>query len=122
MNEKFKKEEVWGELGKVDKDADSEDLADGTAEDSESELFSSKTSVDLPGKPTYVKDDFFDTLSCDALDREGGRVDHMKFSEQRKVDTETFGSFPFRSRGRGGRRRGGYGSGYPVDYYVRRGR
>lgn len=36
----------------------------------------------------YVKDDFFDSLSCDALDREEGRAERTKFSEQRKIDTE----------------------------------
>jgi hypothetical protein len=36
----------------------------------------------------YVKDDFFDSLSCDALDREEGRSERTRFSEQRKIDTE----------------------------------
>lgn len=39
-------------------------------------------------QPVYVKDDFFDSLSCDALDREEGRAERTKFSEQRKIDTE----------------------------------
>lgn len=34
------------------------------------------------------KDDFFDSLSCDALDRQGGRGERTRFSEQRKIDTE----------------------------------
>lgn len=36
----------------------------------------------------YKKDDFFDELSCDALDRERERGERTKFSEQRKIDTE----------------------------------
>ena len=36
-------------------------------------------------QPVYVKDEFFDSLSCDALDR--SRNDR-RFSEQRKIDTE----------------------------------
>ena len=36
----------------------------------------------------YVKDDFFDSLYCDALDREEGRAEGTKFSEQRKIDAE----------------------------------
>ena len=34
-----------------------------------------------------MKDDFFDTLSCDALTK-GGQIGRTKFSEQRKIDTE----------------------------------
>ncbi|KAK9683251.1 hypothetical protein RND81_10G126500 [Saponaria officinalis] len=94
MNEKFKKDEVWGHLGKsISKTDDGLDLED-------------EDDVDVPAadkKPVYNKDDFFDTLSCNALDRNG----RTRFSEQMKHDTETFGEFP-RSRGY----RGGRGSGY----------
>jgi hypothetical protein len=38
-----------------------------------------------------VKDDFFDSISCDASEREGGRTERTKFSEQRKIDTEVTG-------------------------------
>ncbi|KAJ7549278.1 hypothetical protein O6H91_07G047500 [Diphasiastrum complanatum] len=110
MNEKFNKDEVWGELGKGDTRETSleeeEDHSDGHVDD---------TVLD---SPVYVKDDFFDSLSCDALNRGEGRSERTKFSEQRKIDTETFGSFPTRSHGgRGMRtisRRGGYRGGYYV--------
>ena len=36
----------------------------------------------------YVKDDFFDSLSYGALDREHGKPEHLKSSEQRKIDKE----------------------------------
>jgi len=36
----------------------------------------------------YQKNDFFDSLSCDAFNRGGGRGERTKFSEQRKIDTE----------------------------------
>lgn len=37
----------------------------------------------------YVKDDFFDSLSCDALDR-GSQNGRTKFSEQMRKDTEVY--------------------------------
>lgn len=118
MNEKFKKDEVWGHLGKNKAKAD-----DGLE-------FHDEDDVDVPeidAKPVYKKDDFFDTLSCNALDRES-RNGRTRFSEQMRLDTETFGNFP-RNRGfrggrgpGGGRSRGGYyGRGYGYGY-VGRGR
>lgn len=117
MNEKFKKDEVWGHLGKNKGKAD--DL----------EYLQDESEVDVPNidsKPVYKKDDFFDTLSCNALDHES-RNGRPRFSEQMRLDTETFGDFPRnrgfrggRGPGRGGRSRGGYyGRGYG---YVGRGR
>lgn len=47
-----------------------------------------KGNVFVGAQMMYVKDDFFDSLSCDALDREEGRAERTKFSEQRKIDTE----------------------------------
>jgi protein LSM14 len=65
---------------------------------------------------TYEKDDFFDSLSCEALDRlaireagEDARVDgRARNAAQRKVDMETFGAA---NAGRFGGRRRGYGRG-----------
>ncbi|KAF9677301.1 hypothetical protein SADUNF_Sadunf08G0093700 [Salix dunnii] len=105
MNEKFKKDEVWGHLGKNNKShlKDRED-----------------------GNPVYNKDDFFDTISCNAFDNDlqNGRT---RFSEQMKLDTETFGDFTRYRGGRGGRGppRGGrsrgsyYGRGYGYGYAGR---
>ncbi|KAK7838556.1 protein decapping 5 [Quercus suber] len=110
MNEKFNKDEVWGDLGKSNKaQEDAENLED---EDNGGE-------TNNEAKPVYVKDDFFDSLSCDALDR-GSRNGRTKFSEQLRKDSETFGYMPRhwgnrggRGAGRGGRSRGGYyGRGY----------
>lgn len=71
-------------------------------------------------KALYKKDDFFDSLSCDVLDREMGRRTHMTNSEERTLNQDTFGAVALQSssysRGRryngnsGGR--GGYGRGY----------
>ncbi|OVA05050.1 FDF domain [Macleaya cordata] len=123
MNEKFKKDEVWGHLGKSNKDkAGDGEENDGDYSNDEDDVGSSK----VEAKPVYVKDDFFDSLSCNALDH-GSRNGRTKFSEQMKIDTETFGDFPRHRGGRGGRGpgRGGrsrgpyYGRGYG---YVGRGR
>ncbi|EIE19064.1 hypothetical protein COCSUDRAFT_59550 [Coccomyxa subellipsoidea C-169] len=78
-------------------------------------------------KETYKADDFFDSLSCEALERlavsEGAAPEkpqaRTRFAEQRKVDIETFGGTGIarrndfrRGRGRGGRRGGGRQGGY----------
>ncbi|KAB1999903.1 hypothetical protein ES319_D12G193400v1 [Gossypium barbadense] len=126
MNEKFKKDEVWGHLGNSSKSHTKDKEADaveeyGSQDEDDAEISKIQT------KPVYNKDDFFDTLSCNALDSDlqNGRP---RFSEQMKLDTETFGDFSRhrggrgrgRGRGRGGRFRGGYyGRGYG---YVGRGR
>ncbi|KAJ6707611.1 PROTEIN DECAPPING 5-LIKE [Salix viminalis] len=122
MNEKFNKDEVWGHLGKSRKTQDRDDLLD------EDDVGSSK----LETKPVYVKDDFFDSLSCDALDC-GSRNGRARFSQQSRRDTDTYvNSSPhWGGRGgwgpsRGGRSRGGYygrgsgnaarGRGYGMSY------
>lgn len=123
MNEKFKKEEVWGHLGKSSKaqSGDGEEN-DGDYSNDEDDLGSSKVEVEekvrlYPPKnikenkrsnltqskdcdsfllfffqPVYVKDDFFDSLSCNALDH-GSRNGRTKFSEQIKIDTEVMLSY-----------------------------
>jgi protein LSM14 len=55
----------------------------------------------------YVKDDFFDSLSCDILDRETGRKTRLNGYEERNLNKDTFGAIAVQSnyygRGRGGR-------------------
>ncbi|XP_022733057.1 protein decapping 5-like isoform X4 [Durio zibethinus] len=77
MNEKFNKDEVWGHLGKSSRAQ--EDVDDLQNEDSVGSL---KGEV----KRVYVKDDFFDSLSCDSLG--GGSRGRTRFSEQMRRDTE----------------------------------
>ena len=75
----------------------------------------------------YKKDDFFDSLSCDVLDKEEGRRTRMTNSEERHLNLSTFGTVrlqksgrfgqnrPYRGgegRGSGGEGRGSGGSGY----------
>ncbi|CAA3033608.1 Hypothetical predicted protein [Olea europaea subsp. europaea] len=84
MNEKFKKDEVWGHLGKSNKSqskdengnvSDEADMQDGD-------------DAELPKiEPVYSKDDFFDSLSCNALDN-GPNHGRTRYSEQMKLDTE----------------------------------
>ncbi|XP_035840941.1 protein decapping 5 isoform X2 [Helianthus annuus] len=122
MNEKFNKDEVWGTLGKGKKSNSKESDEDDFEDENNA---SALPKIDV--KPVYSKDDFFDTLSCNSNDnRNNGRT---RFSEQMKLDTETFGEFSrYRGGGRGGRgpnrggrsRGGGYhGRGYG---YVNRAR
>ena len=121
MNEKFKKDEVWGHLGKNNK-SHSKDREDGNAsgeddsqDEDENELAKIEVKAILQScvfcfaeynfcfkllqapciwfdytlflQPVYNKDDFFDTISCNALgnDSQNGRT---RFSEQMKLDTE----------------------------------
>lgn len=111
MNEKFNKDEVWGHLGKNNKSHEGNTTVnggDGSEEEGEEE------SPKIGTKPVYNKDDFFDTLSCHTLDRDS-QNGRPKFSEQLKLDAETFGDF-VRYRGGRGPSRGGRGRG---SYYGR---
>jgi protein LSM14 len=65
----------------------------------------------------YDKDDFFDSISCDALDKEHGIDSRLRGSAERNLNTETFGAIALNSqrrrkgRGSGGGSRGGRGEG-----------
>ncbi|KAM2330215.1 hypothetical protein ACFX1X_021077 [Malus domestica] len=116
MNEKFNKDEVWGHLGKSNKAHKEGDGNDTDEDDIEDEDEAELSKVEI--KPVYNKDDFFDTISCNSMSHDqNGRT---RYSEQIKIDTETFGTFSRyrggrggRGPGRGGRGRGGYyGRGY----------
>ncbi|GKC02929.1 protein decapping 5, partial [Tanacetum coccineum] len=121
MNEKFNKDEVWGTLGKSNRSGSKEKDENATDEDeSEEEKDPNLPKVDT--KPVYSKDDFFDSLSSNALDRQSN-YGRTRFSEQMKLDTETFGEFSrYRGGGRGGRgpNRGG-GRSRGGGYYGRGG-
>eukprot|EP01026_Neomeris_dumetosa_P025216 TRINITY_DN2077_c0_g1_i18.p2 TRINITY_DN2077_c0_g1~~TRINITY_DN2077_c0_g1_i18.p2 ORF type:complete len:414 (-),score=75.88 TRINITY_DN2077_c0_g1_i18:1366-2607(-) len=79
----------------------------------------------------YKKDDFFDEISCEALEKQaaqdaGGISDDVrrKMQEQRKLDLETFGGLGGLRYGRGrgrGRGRGGIGGGGRGGNYMNRG-
>nr|QNL13415.1 LSm14A-like protein [Dimocarpus longan] len=111
MNEKFKKDEVWGYLGKEKQKDKCEDAEDDATDQSlrDKEARGLVTSSDP--KPAYKKDDFFDTISCNSLTR-GVRDGQNRFSERMKLDTETFGNF----RQRPHQGYGGYGAGRAQNY------
>lgn len=116
MNEKFNKKEVWDFLGRSNKAESDDGIGDEKEmDDSDAEDVTGDGSAKHDYKPVYFKDDFFDSLSCDAHDRESGKV---KFSEQRKKDAETFGEIQKNQRGRG---RGARMSGASQQSYRGRG-
>ncbi|RHY45371.1 hypothetical protein DYB30_000837 [Aphanomyces astaci] len=100
------------------------DFAGGLGDfDKEKEF--SKLTVQETSRPvvkgSYQKSSFFDTISCDALDRlEGNGGGRMRAQEERKLNTETFGAVSLNNRRpyRGNRRNGngngngGYNGGY----------
>ena len=67
------------------------------------------------GPTAYAKDDFFDSISCDALDRERGIDNRLRGALERDLNTETFGAVALNTQrrrrapgpGRGGGRSGG---------------
>jgi len=81
---------------------------------------SSNTTTREP--PKYAKDDFFDSLSCDVLDRAEGRSTRLNNQEERNLNTDTFGAIAVQSNYRrgyrgGGGHRGGRGAGGGRGYY-----
>jgi len=87
--------------------------------DDEGEEEDAGDSPDVGG--AYEKDDFFDSISCDALDRKSGVDNRLRGAQERNLNTETFGAVALNSQrrrrrggggpGRGGRGRGGRGRG-----------
>ena len=81
---------------------------EGASDDDEEEAGDDPTGI------AYAKDDFFDSISCDALDKQSGVHSRVRGSSERHLNTETFGAVALntqrRRRGRGGGRgRGRYG-------------
>lgn len=127
MNEKFKKDEVWGTLGREKQ---------GTkltgAECDPIHCYNVEPKDDYTQSPynagsrsVYNKDDFFDTISCTSLNR-GAWSGRGRFSERMKQDSETFGEFQQRpTLGRGhpdsGNFRGLYSRGRGYGSYGGRG-
>lgn len=106
MNEKFKKEEVWGYLGAAKQSVEA-DVNTGNSVGPNSGYGGSYVSASQPEpKPAYKKDDFFDTLSSTQHARAPRNVQN-RFPERMRYNTETFGDFgPMPNQGRGFYHRG----------------
>lgn len=106
-------------------------------EDVLAKVATEKTDLVVSEETKYKKDDFFDCLSCDLVDRQAGVHTRLTASEERNLNQDTFGAIALQSnnyrryyrggggggrgegrgRGRGGRGRGrgrgrGGGGGY----------
>ncbi|KAF8084602.1 hypothetical protein N665_0710s0010 [Sinapis alba] len=82
MNEKFNKSELWGFLGKNNQINHREETVVEPSEEGKA-------------KPAYNKDDFFDTISCNPLDRVargGQQQQHSQFPEHMRQDSEAYGN------------------------------
>ncbi|ETW02257.1 hypothetical protein H310_05808, partial [Aphanomyces invadans] len=92
------------------------DFAGGLGDFDKAKEFS-KLTIDETARPvvkgSYQKSSFFDTISCDALDRLEGNSSRMRAQEERKLNTETFGAVSLNNRRpyRGNRRNNGSGNG-----------
>lgn len=112
-NAKFNKEEIEEELQqKLHENLRITDEVENTV-NSTSE---SEATQDQPISPTNFYDSsksFFDSISCEAKDRDRNRRAHPSWQQERKVNMETFGvTGGMRRGGRGrGRGRGGYRGG-----------
>ncbi|KAJ6715639.1 DECAPPING 5-LIKE PROTEIN-RELATED [Salix viminalis] len=116
MNEKFKKDEVWGYLGKAKQREKIEGMEDNTTDQSMVDKEALAVVPNLDPKPAYKKDEFFDSISCNIrTQRWNGQ---NCFSERMKLDTETFGNLHLRPNL--GHR--GLGSGRGDTYHTSRGR
>lgn len=107
MNEKFKKDEVWGYLGKT------KDTTEGIQDYASGQSLGNREGHGLIPNPksAYNKDEFFDTISSNSLNR-GVRNGQNRFSERIKLDTETFGNFQQRPDGGYAAGRGNYWASY----------
>merc|ERR1711871_978545 len=97
------------------------DFNSGLSVFNKAEVLASVAANEDPKQSVYQKDDFFDSLSCEILDREGGRKTRMTAYEERSLNQDTFGATALQSsyrrfngsrsggrgRGRGSRGRGG---------------
>ncbi|KAK8495668.1 hypothetical protein V6N13_013357 [Hibiscus sabdariffa] len=96
MNKNFKKVELWGYLGKEKQ----KDEAEGIRDDVSGQSLVDKQALGILSKfdpkPAYMKDDFYDTISCNSQSR-GSRNDQNHFYGRLKLERENSGNFQQRS-------------------------
>jgi len=66
--------------------------------------------VNIGSTSVYHKNEFFDSISCDVLDKQNGIDNRLRGLDERSLNTETFGAISLGNRRRGGKKnRRGYG-------------
>ena len=111
----FDFESNLAEFSKVNLSEDNND-SDGEEDDEINEQENNSGA----GTCVYTKDDFFDSISCDVLDKQNGIDNRLRGAAERSLNTETFGAVSLGTGRRGGRRnrrgrgggRGGRGRGF----------
>lgn len=100
----------------IDVKKDDFDFNSGLSVFNKAEVLASVAANEDLKQSVYQKDDFFDSLSCEILDREEGRKTRMTAYEERSLNQDTFGATALQSSYRrfnggrnGGRGRGGRG-------------
>ncbi|XP_059663077.1 protein decapping 5-like [Cornus florida] len=120
MNEKFKKDEVWGYLGNAKQQDEKVGMVENEAGQNLGDEVVHGSVQKFDSRSAYNKDEFFDTISCNSLAR-GGRNGQIRFVERMKMDTETFGNFQQRPHLSYGGQRAGRGEDYRGSYSRGRG-
>ncbi|KAK3008027.1 hypothetical protein RJ639_013439, partial [Escallonia herrerae] len=87
MNEKFKKDEVWGILGKANQRDRTEGLKEDALGQSLGDNVGNGLGPKVNTKPAYNKDEFFDTISCHSLASGTANVQN-RFPERAKLGSE----------------------------------
>ncbi|XP_073057068.1 LOW QUALITY PROTEIN: protein decapping 5-like [Primulina eburnea] len=119
VNEKFIKDKVWGHLGKCNQSQSKYKVLNESGSDEYDSPDEYDTELSKIEKPVYKKNDFFDSLSCNALDN-NPNYGRTRYSEQTKLDSETLGDFS-RYRGCRGSVQGGGSGRFRGSYYGGRG-
>lgn len=101
-------------LAEFEKDVEISGENEKNSNDEEENATRENATGETAGTAVYQKDDFFDSISCDVLDKQNGIDNRLRGADERNLNTETFGATSLGTNRRGGRRgrgRGGRGRG-----------